>query len=163
MESEQVSDDGTGLRNVVQFATFYVGEMLFGLDVMQVQEIIRYQEMTPVPLSSPIVEGLINLRGQIITAIDLRKRLGMEPLESESRPMNVVVRHEEEVVSLLVDRIGDVLEVHSEQYEDAPDILSGSSREVVQGVFKLKEELLLVLDVENAVSFKGEELKRTLQ
>jgi purine-binding chemotaxis protein CheW len=134
-----------------QLATFFVGDLFFGINVMQVQEIIRYQEMTPVPLSSLIVEGLINLRGQIITAIDLRKRLGLPKVVGERKPMNVVVGVNEEVVSLLVDQIGDVLEVSQGQYEEAPDTLEPFLRSVVSGVFKLDGSLLLMLDVEAAV------------
>lgn len=136
----------------LQFATFYVDSLLFGIDVMQVQEIIRYQEMTPVPLSSPIIEGLINLRGQIITAIDLRRRLGLPPLEEGKLPMNVVVHHEEEVVSLLVDQIGDVLELSHDQFEDSPETLDAVAKDLVKGVYKLEKELMLVLNVAHAVS-----------
>ncbi len=138
-----------------QFATFYVGDLLFGIDVMQVQEIIRYQEMTPVPLSHEVVEGLINLRGQIITAIDLRKRLKLQSRKEGQLPMNVVVRTGGEVVSLLVDQIGDVLEVKYEQFEQTPSRLDKASKELVKGVFKLDGKLLLVLDVERAVELKA--------
>lgn len=149
METEQHSSAST--QTQVQFATFYVGELLFGVDVMHVQEIIRYQELTPVPQSSPIVEGLINLRGQIITAIEMRRRLGMEERDPDHLPMNVVVRHEDEVVSLLVDEIGDVLEVGSSQFEPTPDTLEESSRDLVEGVYKLDGKLLLVLDRSRAI------------
>ena len=134
-----------------QFATFYVGDLLFGIDVMKVQEIIRYQEMTPAPLSSRIVEGLINLRGQIITAIDLRRRLGIEERGEGVLPMNVVVHTEDGVVSLLVDKIGDVLEVDENQYEATPDTISENYSDLINGVFKLDRRLLLILDVQKAV------------
>ena len=147
MEASASEGKYVGKELVQQFATFYVGDLLFGIDVMQVQEIIRYQAMTPVPLSANTVEGLINLRGQIITAIDLRKRLDMQEREEGVLPMNVVVRCEDEVVSLLVDKIGDVLEVKSDQFEEAPRTLEGVSRDVLSGVYKLKDNLLLVLDV----------------
>ncbi|MCB0310386.1 MAG: chemotaxis protein CheW [Bdellovibrionales bacterium] len=138
-----------------QFVTFYVGDLMFGVDVMQVQEIIRYQEMTPVPLSSEVVEGLINLRGQIITAIDLRRRLGLESLEPDSKPMNVVVRSEGEVVSFLVDRIGDVIEVESQDFEHAPTTLDDQAFNLVKGVYKLNRELLLALDVKEAADVRS--------
>ena len=134
-----------------QFATFYVGDLLFGIDVMKVQEIIRYQEMTPAPLSSRIVEGLINLRGQIITAIDLRRRLGMSERAEGVLPMNVVAHTEDGVISLLVDRIGDVLEVDEKQYEETPDTLPENYSDLITGVFKLEGRLLLILDVQKAV------------
>jgi purine-binding chemotaxis protein CheW len=134
-----------------QFATFYVGKMLFGVDVQKVQEIIRYQSMTPVPLSSPVVQGLINLRGQIITAIDLRRRLGMPDREGERMPMNVVVRTDDGVVSLLVDEIGDVLEVEGRSFEPTPNTIQPEHRELISGVYKLNGALLLVLNAGRAV------------
>ena len=138
-------------ENGDQFATFYVGSFLFGIDVMKVQEIIRYLETTPVPLSSSEVEGLINLRGQIITAIDLRRRIGMEDRPEGQSPMNVVVRTEDGTLSLLVDRIGDVLEVGDAQFEETPNTVHGVTRSLMEGVYKLDGRLLLVLDLEKAV------------
>src|SRR3954464_4816791 len=94
-----------------QYCTFYLDGHYFGLDVLKVQEIIRYQEMTRVPLAPPVVRGLINLRGQIVTAIDLRRRLELAERPADHLPVNVVVHTEDGAVSLLVDEIGDVLEV----------------------------------------------------
>ncbi len=152
MVSGASSSGSTFTNEVEKFATFQVDRLLFGVDVMQVQEIIRYQELTPVPLSSPIIEGLINLRGQIITAIDLRKRLGLPSLGDEHRPMNVVVHTDNEVVSMLVDQIGDVLEVQASQFERTPESLHPEIKSLVKGVFKLEGRLLLVLDVERALT-----------
>jgi purine-binding chemotaxis protein CheW len=129
-----------------QYVTFQVGDLNFGVDVEQVQEVLRYQPMTPIPLSPPAVKGLVNLRGQIITAIDVRSLLGMSASTSGKKPMNVVIRAEGEVVSLLVDSIGDVMETDESDFEDTPDTISGDIRAIVQGVFKLKGRLLLVLD-----------------
>src|SRR5450432_1635011 len=106
----------------IQYATFYVGDLLFGIDVMQVQEVLRYQSMTKVLLAPPVIGGLINLRGQIVTAVDLRKRMNLPPLEGDQLPLNVVVRSEEAIVSFLVDQIGDVLEVQSSAYEGPPKL-----------------------------------------
>lgn len=130
-----------------QFCTFYVGGQYFGLDVLRVQEIIRYQEMTRVPLAPPEVRGLINLRGQIVTAIDLRRRLEMEERPADELPLNVVVQTEDGAVSLLVDSIGDVLEVPEKLFERPPETLQGTARELIYGAYKLKDRLLLVLDV----------------
>ncbi|MBS2020709.1 MAG: chemotaxis protein CheW, partial [Deltaproteobacteria bacterium] len=91
-----------------QLCTFLIDGMLFGVDVTNVQEVIRYQEMTRVPLASSTVRGLINLRGQIVTAIDMRARLGLPPRADQALPMNVVASTGDGVVSLLVDEIGDV-------------------------------------------------------
>jgi purine-binding chemotaxis protein CheW len=99
-----------------QLSTFFVADMFFGVDVLDVQEVLRAQQMTPVPQSPDIVEGLINLRGQIVTAIDMRRRLRL-PLHAENQtPMNMVVRTADGVVSLLVDEIGDVLDVEAAAY-----------------------------------------------
>src|ERR1700710_1738635 len=94
-----------------QLCTFYVQGLFFGVEVEKVQEVIRYQEMTRIPLSPPVIAGLINLRGQIVTAIDLRHQLALEARTGEQLPMNVVIRREDGPISLLVDEIGDVVEV----------------------------------------------------
>ena len=135
-----------------QFSTFFLHNLYLGVEVLKVQELIRLQEMTRVPLASPVVRGLINLRGQIVTAIDLRRQFGAPDLEPGRDPMNVVVRTDEGAVSLLVDEIGDVVEVDEQQFERAPDTLRGRARELVTGVYKLDGRLLLVLDVAQAVT-----------
>lgn len=137
---------------VKQFATFYLDRLLFGVEVAKVQEVIRYQEMTRVPLASSVVTGLINLRGQIVTALDLRRRLALAERSADHLPINVVVRAGGEAVSLLVDEIGDVLEVEDESFESPPETLKGVARELIRGAYKLKGRLLLVLDTEKAVS-----------
>ena len=135
-----------------QLCTFVLDGLLFGVDVVSVQEVIRYQEMTRIPLASSVVRGLINLRGQIVTAIDMRARLGCPPSSGAELPMNVVLRTSDGVVSLLVDEIGDVLVVDGRDFEPAPEVLSGVFREVVLGVYKLDGRLLLLLDVERIVT-----------
>ncbi|MGE0759182.1 MAG: chemotaxis protein CheW [Pirellulaceae bacterium] len=136
----------------VQYCTFFVDELFLGIEVQQVQEVIRYQEMTRVPLAPAAVRGLINLRGQIVTAVDLRARLGLPPRPPEYKPMNVVVRDEDNAVSLLVDRIGDVLEADHATFEPPPPTLRGPARDLITGTHKLAHRLLLVLDTERAVS-----------
>ncbi|HYH50119.1 MAG TPA: chemotaxis protein CheW [Acidimicrobiia bacterium] len=146
-----------------QFCTFYVEGLCFGIGVREVQEVIRYQEMTRVPLAASVVRGLINLRGQIVTAIDLRRRLELPDRFSgeapnpgadagEALPMNLVVRTDDGVVSLLVDEIGEVVEVDEDSFERPPPTLSGVARELVRGVYKREGSLLLVLDTARAVS-----------
>ena len=129
-----------------QLSTFHVGKYLFGVDVSLVQEVVRLQLMTPVPLASPEIAGLINLRGEVLTAIDLRARLGLPPAETTREPVNVVVRVDDEPVSLLVDEIGDVIEVEEAAFERPPDTLAGEARGLIRGAYKLKGRLLLVLD-----------------
>jgi len=134
-----------------QFCTFKLDQYLFGVSVLDVQEVFRYQEMTTVPLAPSAISGLINLRGQIITAIDLRCVINLPEREEEEMPMNVVVRVAEDVVSLLVDEIGDVMEVDQDLYEPPPENLHGPLRELVKGVYKLDTRLLLILDTEKVV------------
>ncbi|HYM74721.1 MAG TPA: chemotaxis protein CheW [Candidatus Dormibacteraeota bacterium] len=134
-----------------QFCTFFLDGHFFGTPVPQVQEVIQYQAMTRVPLAPDVVSGLINLRGQIVSAIDLRKRLGLKDRPAGQLPMNVVVRTDEGAVSLLVDEIGDVIEVEEDMLESPPETLQGFAREVVRGVYKLSGRLLLALDIERVV------------
>jgi purine-binding chemotaxis protein CheW len=138
-----------------QFCTFFVDGLFFGVEVHKVQEVIRYQGMTDVPLAPAEIGGLINLRGQIVTAIDLRKRLAMSERQGSEQPMNVVVRTADGAVSLLVDEIGDVVEVADSTFEEVPDTLKGIGRDLIRGVYKLKERLLLLLDTERALDIGG--------
>lgn len=134
-----------------QFCTFFLDRLFFGVEVQKVQEVIRYQEMTRVPLASSVISGLINLRGQIVTAIDLRRRLGLHERPADQLPMNVVVRTDDGAVSLLVDEIEDVLEVTEDCFERPPETINGMARDLIRGVYKLKDRLLLMLDTEKAV------------
>src|SRR4051812_39970739 len=138
-----------------QYCTFYLAGAYFGLDVLDVQEIIRHQEMTRVPLASPVVGGLINLRGQIVTALDLRRRLELPDRPADQLPVNVVVHTDDGAVSLLVDEIGDVLEVSEKHFERPPETLRGMARELIRGAYKLPDRLLLILDVERTVNLSG--------
>jgi len=135
----------------VQLATFVVSRFLFGIDVLNVQEVLRFQKMTRVPLAPPVIVGLINLRGQIVPAIDMRRRLCLDSRTGDERPMNLVVRTEEAAISLLVDEIGDVLELNSSGFENTPANVSSNVREMIRGVYKLKNQLLFVLDTDKTV------------
>jgi purine-binding chemotaxis protein CheW len=137
---------------VNQYCTFFLDGLFFGVEVQTVQEVIRFQEMTRVPLASRVISGLINLRGQIVTAIDLRRRLGLSDRPPGKLPMNVVIRGEEGAVSLLVDEIGDVQEVQEDCFERPPETLRGEARQLIRGTYKLEDRLLLVLDTERAVT-----------
>lgn len=134
-----------------QFSTFYVADLFFGVEVTRVQEVLRFQQMTAIPQAPDIIEGLINLRGQIVVAIDMRKRLGLAPRTADQTPMNMVVRSEDGAVSLLVDEIGDVLDVEASVYEQPPPNLDPAARRLIRGVYKLKDRLMLVLDAERTV------------
>lgn len=135
-----------------QYCTFTLDRYYFGIDVLKVQEIIRYQEMTRVPLAPPVVRGLINLRGQIVTAIDLRRRLDLPDRPNGQQPVNVVVQTDDGAVSLLVDEIGDVLEVPEKAFERPPETLQGTARDLIRGAYKLDGRLLLILDTARTVN-----------
>ncbi len=147
-------DEGVALatRERIQFCSFRVAKLLVGIDVQLVQEVIRAQEMRTVPLAPTEVKGLINLRGQIVTAIDLRHMLGLPPRAEEDGPsMNVVVRYDDEAVSLLVDEAGDVVELADADFEPVPPTVAPRLRRLASGAFKLDGSLVLVLDVEATI------------
>jgi purine-binding chemotaxis protein CheW len=134
-----------------QLCTFTVDDILLGVDVLSVQEVLRHQEMTTVPLAPAVVRGLINLRGQIVTAIDLRQRFGQPPAPPGALPINVVVRTDDGPVSLLVDQIGDVVDADDASFEPPPETLAGEARELIDSICKLNGRLLLALSVKRAV------------
>src|SRR5271169_2445873 len=138
-----------------QLCTFYVGEGYFGIPVEQVQEVVRPQPITPIPLAPNVVRGLINLRGQILTAIDLRCRLGLGEPGDQSKLMNVVVRTGDSPVSFLVDEIGDVIDVDESAFEAPPETLQGEMRDLIGGAYKLEGRLLLALSTERTVNWAG--------
>lgn len=134
-----------------QYATFEVADQLFGVEVEAVQEVLSFNEYTAVPLAPSAVGGLFNLRGQVIAAVDLRVQLGLERQVIDGPVMNVILRGDDEPVSLLVDRIGEVIDLDDSMFEPPPDTLSGPTRDLVVGTFKLEDRLMLALDVKAAV------------
>ncbi len=134
------------------YCTFYLDKYYFGIEVEQVQEIIRFQEITPVALAPDVVKGLINLRGQIVTAVDLRILLELPARAEGEVPMNIVVRTPLGAFSLLADRIGDVLELSDDSFEAPPDNLTGMARELIQRAYKLDDGLLLTMAIKKLVS-----------
>lgn len=137
-----------GSPNII--CTFMVGELFLGLEIGHVREILRYQDMTPVPLAPMAVSGLLNLRGEVVTAIDLRRQLGMPATQPDAMPDIVVVDVDPIRVGLLVDRIEDIVEVGDGRFEDPPDTLDPAARRFIRGVYKLEDRLLAALDVHAA-------------
>lgn len=135
-----------------QFCTFRLDGYFFGIDILQVQEIIRRLEFTRIPLAPPVIEGLVNLRGQIVTAIDMRQRLGLTERPAGRQPTHVVVRTDDGAASLMVDEIGDMMELTEDTFEPPPDTVQGRARELISGVYKLEKDLLLVLDTIKTVN-----------
>jgi purine-binding chemotaxis protein CheW len=138
-----------------QLCTFFVAGRTFGVEVSAMREVLKAQPLTRVPLAPRQVRGLINLRGQIVTAIDLRERLGFPPFTGERASMNVIVEGEDGLVSLLVDEIGDVVVVSGDDVESLPDTVGEGVRRLIRCVYKLQDKLLLLLDIEKTVAEAG--------
>jgi purine-binding chemotaxis protein CheW len=134
------------LQETRQYATFRVRDLFFGIEVVKVQEVIRQQVMTAVPLAPNAIEGLINLRGQIVIAIDTRRSLGLPNLEGEDVRANIVIQSDDAAISLLVDEIGDVIDVPLSAYAPVPENMPQEQRELIECVYDVKEGLMLVLD-----------------
>jgi purine-binding chemotaxis protein CheW len=135
-----------------QLATFRLDDSVYGVDVAGVQEVLRSQPRTRVPLAPPAIAGLINLRGQVLTAIELREQLGMAPRPAGIEPMVIVIRVSGDPVAILVDSIGAVVDVEDDQFEAPPDTLTGIARDLILGAYKLDDHLLLSLDVHKAIA-----------
>ena len=143
-----------------QFCTFFLDELFFGVEVTQVQEVMRHQPMTRVPLTTNVVSGIINLRGQTVTALDMRRRLDLPARDlgpEDDLPMNLVLRTRGGIVSILVDRIGDVLTVEDSLRAPVPNTVQREVRELLTDVYKLKGALLLPLDIEELVNVAAHE------
>lgn len=133
-----------------QLVTFQTGDYVLGIDVLEVHEVLRHQRMTPVPLAANEVRGLINLRGNIVTAIGMRERLLLEPLGDECIQMNLIVSLRDGPASLIVDSVGDVISVEPSRYKVRPSTLMSPLREMVSGVYELERGLLLHINAEAA-------------
>jgi purine-binding chemotaxis protein CheW len=149
------------MSETLQFCTFYLDKVLFGVELQGVQEVMQQMELTDVPLAPGVVGGLMNLRGQIVTAIDLRRRLELPERPPGMDAMNVVVRTRDGAVSLLVDQIGDVVEVDADSFEPPPEMLQGKIRSVILGVQKLEKQLMHLLDIEKACEIGEPEVMAT--
>lgn len=136
-----------------EFLTIVIAGQRFGIPILQVQDVLGEQTVTKIPLAPPEVAGSLNLRGRIVTAIDMRCRLGIEPCsKTASSTMGVVVEHENELYSLIIDEVGDVLRLRNESFKSTPSTLDSLWREISSGVYRLDDELLVILDVPNFVS-----------
>lgn len=138
------------MNNPRQYCTFYLENYFFGIELLEVQEVLRQLDLTEVPLAPHAVRGLLNLRGQIVMAVDLRRQLGLLERRANQPAMNVIVRAGEDAVSLLVDEIGDVVEAVDDTFEPPPETLRGRVRSAIRGVHKLEKQLMHVLDIERA-------------
>jgi purine-binding chemotaxis protein CheW len=135
------------------FVTMTIAEQLFGIPVLQVQDVLGHQRITRIPLAPPEVAGSLNLRGRIVTAIDVRLRLGLPARSADKPGMSIVVDHRGELYSLMVDNVGEVLSLSSEDYESNPATLDIRWRDLSNGIYRLNNTLLVVLDVARLLNF----------
>ncbi len=139
-------------KSEIQLITFYVDNLLLGVDINQVKEINRHTEITPVPHAPQCVSGVINLRGDVVTVVNLRSVLHLPSVDIGRSHRNVIVNSGDEHIGLLVDRVADVVSASSDDIEPAPSNVNGIEGSYFKGVYKLDEELLVILDVERALS-----------
>ncbi|HTP69520.1 MAG TPA: chemotaxis protein CheW [Dongiaceae bacterium] len=137
-----------------KYATFYLNDICFGVPIEKVQEVMEFQEITAVPLCPPVLSGIINLRGQIITTIDLNTRLDLPASHSGNQSMMIVVRTSEGPMNLVVDKIGNVMDVDTELFEKPTETLKPGVRMATTHVCKLEGRLLLVLDTEKIIQLE---------
>ena len=152
------NDEITKTNGLVQFSTFTISGRLYGIEVMSVQEVTMPMPLTPVPLTSNFVKGLINLRGQISTAIDMRGLFGLEKCDTDEK-MAVVCRSDDSLISLLIDQIGDVIEADIDHFEKAPDTVSSDIRKYIKGVHKLENNLMTVIDVKKIFNLLNQKVE----
>jgi purine-binding chemotaxis protein CheW len=138
-------------NNVIEMATFYVGTALFGMDILKVQEINKILDLTAVPQAPEYVKGILNLRGQIVTIIDLGIKLGLPGIEISPDTRNIIVNSKNEYIGLLVDRIGDVERTSEEKIEPAPANINGITAQFFEGVYKKENSLVGILNVEKVL------------
>lgn len=150
---EPAGNFGAGVA--ADFVTMTVADQLFGIPVLTVQDVLGPQRITRIPLAPPEVAGALNLRGRIVTAIDVRRRLGLSKRDAGKSGMNVVVDHKGELYALMVDNVGEVLSLSSDAYERNPATLDPRWREVSAGIYRLKGKLLVVLEVARLLDFKS--------
>lgn len=142
------------VEDTQEFVTIRLDSQLLGIPVLAVHDVLNQQQITAVPKAQEWVSGVLNLRGRIVTAIDLRKRMGISPRGDGEKSMSVVVEHKEEPYSLQIDSVGDVMALKTADFEKNPITLDQQWRGVSKGIYRLEEELLVILDVEKLLDFE---------
>lgn len=135
------------------YVTMRISNQMFGIPVLQVQDVLGPQRITRIPLSPPEVAGSLNLRGRIVTAIDVRSRLQLESRPQNLREMSIVVEYQQELYSLIVDEVGEVLNLDKDSFEGNPATMDGRWRDVSAGIHRLDDELMVILDIGRLLSF----------
>lgn len=150
---DEVEQEDERRRRSSDFLTIQIGEQMFGIPVLQVQDVLGEQKVTKIPLAPPEVAGSLNLRGRVVTAINVRRRLGLPDNENtQQKEMSVVVEHESELYSLIIDKVGDVLSLSDDIFEKNPSTLDPAWKEVSSGIYRLNDRLLIVMDVPRFLS-----------
>lgn len=135
----------------VEFVTVNLADQLLGIPVLAVHDVLRSQNITPIPLSNDSIAGVLNLRGRIVTAIDLRRHLGFDERGEDESYMCVVIEHNDEPYSFLIDSVGEVISVDAADFDKNPVTMDERIRAVSSGIFRLKGKLLVVLDVAHLI------------
>ena len=145
-------NNGIKKNKIVELATFFIGDALYGIDILNIQEINRNMDITWVPQAKEYVKGVLNLRGQIVTIIDLGKKLGLSPASMEKGNRNIIINSQDEYIGFLVDQISDVLPAEPSRIEPAPANISGVQGKYFRGVFKTESSLIGILDIDAVLS-----------
>ena len=150
--NEHVGTENLQHSKTVDLATFYVGDALYGLDILKIQEINKLMETTSVPQSPDYVIGIMNLRGQIVTVIDLGHILGLPGIELSDESRNIIDNSQDEYIGFMVDRISDVMRADIEKVEPPPSNMGGVQGKFFDGVFKTENSLIGILNVEEVLT-----------
>ncbi len=137
-----------------EFVTFTIAGQLFGITVLQIQDVLSSYQITPIPLAPPEITGSLNLRGRVVTAIDVRLRLGLSARPKEAESMSIVAENEGELYSLMVDSVGEVLALSQSAYERNLPTLDPKFRAFADGIYRLDKQLLVVLDVNRLLDYE---------
>ena len=143
----QVQDNAT-----LRWVTFFLSQEKYGINVMQVQEVLRVSEIAPVPGAPEYVLGIINLRGNVVTVIDTRQRFGLQPKEMDDSSRIVIVESSDQVVGILVDSVAEVIDLQLSEIESAPNVGTEDSSRFIQGVASQNDELLIIIDLNKLLS-----------
>jgi len=150
-------------KNIIELATFYVGNALCGMDILKVQEINKLMEMTKVPQAPDYMVGILNLRGQIVTIIDLGQKLGLGNVEISNESRNIIINAPGEHVGLLVTKISDVVMADPDKIEPAPANMSGIQGSFFIGVYKTENKLIGILDIKEVLKIESDNLGRGIE
>lgn len=141
--------------NMRDYVAIYIADQMFGIPVLQVHDVLRGLKLTRIPLAPPEVAGALNLRGRIVTAINVRKRLGLPDLDADSEGMSIVVEYQGEPYSLMIDNVGEVLSLDHNELHPTPVTLDARWKEISGGVYRLEDQLLVVMQIDRLLDFAG--------